>query len=88
MPFDFSNEKLELTYPCLWTYKVIGAGEEILRLAIADILPDHDYTVTLSNLSRTGKYCCLNLQTTVDSDEDRTQLYDALRRHPLIRIIL
>ena len=88
MSYDFSNEKLQLTYPCLWIYKVIGAGEEILRLAIADILPDQDYTVTFSNQSRTGKYCCLNLQITVDSDEDRTQLYDALRRHPLIRIIL
>lgn len=88
MSYDLSKEKLQLTYPCQWTYKVIGAGEEILRLAISDILPDRDYSVTLSNQSRTGKYCCLNLQMTVDSDEDRTQLYEALRRHSLIRIIL
>lgn len=88
MTYDFSNEKLQLTYPCQWTYKVIGAGEEILRLAISDILSDRDYSVTLSNQSRTGKYCCLNLRMTVDSDEDRTQLYDALRRHTLIRLIL
>lgn len=88
MPYDFTNIKLKLTYPCLWTYKVIGAGEEVLRLAIAETLPEQDYSVTLSNESRTGKYCCLNVQITVDSDEERTHMYDALRRHPLIRIIL
>ena len=88
MPYDFTNIKLQLTYPCLWTYKVIGAGEEVLRLAIAETLPEQDYSVTLSNESRTGKYCCLNVQITVASDEERTHMYDALRRHPLIRIIL
>lgn len=88
MLYDLSNEKLELDYPCKWTYKVIGAGEEVLRLAIADIVHDREFSLTLSNESRTGKYCCLNLQMVVDSDEVRTRIYDALRSHPLIRLIL
>ena len=88
MLFNLRNEKLELEYPCKWTYKVIGAGQEALRIAIAEIVYDREFSVTLSNESRTGKYCCLNLQMTVDSDEYRTQTYDALRSHPLIRLIL
>ena len=88
MLYDLRNEKLELDYPCTWTYKVIGAGQEVLRLAIDEIVHDREFSLTLSNESRTGKYCCLNLQMTVDSDTSRRQIYDALRSHPLIRLIL
>ncbi len=85
---DFRHEKLELLYPCQWTYKVIGSGQDDLRSAIAEVVQDREHTIALSNQSKTGKYCCLNLQMTVYSDESRTQMYNALRNHPMIRIIL
>jgi putative lipoic acid-binding regulatory protein len=86
--FDFDGEKLRLTYPCQWIYKVIGAGQARMRSAIAEVVDGHDYVVTLSNSSRTGKYCCLNLEMTVDNEETRTEIYTALKSHPEIRIVL
>jgi putative lipoic acid-binding regulatory protein len=88
MSFDFSGEKLRLIYPCQWGYKVIGSGQEKLRRAIAEVLREQIYTVSLSNRSKTGKYCCLNLETEVHSEENRTQIYTALQNHPAIRIVL
>lgn len=86
--FDFNGEKLHLTYPCQWIYKVIGSGQDRVRNAIAEVVEGYEYIVTLSNRSRTGKYCCLNLEMTVDSEAIRTEIYAALKNHPEIRIVL
>ena len=86
--FDLSGAKLDLTYPCEWVYKVIGSGQEQVLRAIVDVVQGYDYDVTLSNRSKTGKYCCLNLEMVVDSEEIRTEIYTALRNHPTIRIVL
>jgi len=86
--FDLGGEKLDLTYPCEWVYKVIGSGQEQVLRAIVDVVQGYDYDVTLSNRSKTGKYCCLNLEMVVDSEEIRTEIYMALRNHPTIRIVL
>ncbi len=86
--FDFREEKLRLTYPCHWVYKVIGSGQEQVRRAIDEVVEGYEYTVTFSNASRTGKYCCLNLEMTVPSEESRTQIYQALKQHPHIILVL
>jgi putative lipoic acid-binding regulatory protein len=86
--FDLNGAKLDLTYPCEWVYKVIGSGQEQVLRAIVDVVQGYDYDVTLSNRSKTGKYCCLNLEMVVDSEEIRTEIYTALRNHPTIRIVL
>lgn len=86
--FNLNNQKLQLSYPCQWVYKVIGAGQEQVLRAIVEVARGYDYDVTLSNRSKTGKYCCLNLEMTVDSEEIRTEIYTALRNHPTIRIVL
>ncbi len=85
---DLNNEKLHLDYPCHWVYKVIGSGQEQMRDAIEEVVHDYEHTVTFSNASRTGKYCCLNLEMTVYSDETRTGIYTALKQHPNIMLVL
>jgi putative lipoic acid-binding regulatory protein len=86
--FDFDGERLRLTYPCQWIYKVIGSGHEQVRRAIAEVVDGYDYVVTFSNWSRTRKYCCLNVEMTVESEAIRTEIYTALKNHPLIRMVL
>ena len=86
--FDFRDEKLHLSYPCQWVYKVIGSGQEQVRSAIDEVVEGHDYSVTYSNTSRTGKYCCLNVEMIVDSEQIRTEIYSALVSHPIIRLVL
>ena len=88
MPFDFHGEKLRLMYPCQWIYKVIGSGQEQIRTAIDEVIQHQDYTVTFSNSSKTGKYCCLNLEMEVYSEENRTDIFSALRSHPNIQLVL
>ncbi|GIX49648.1 MAG: hypothetical protein KatS3mg131_3859 [Candidatus Tectimicrobiota bacterium] len=86
--FDFGGERLRLNYPCRWVYKVIGSGQEQVRQAIDEVVAGYDYTVTFSNASKTGKYCCLNVELTVDSEAVRTHLYRALKQHPHVILVL
>ncbi|MDE2799199.1 MAG: DUF493 domain-containing protein [Gemmatimonadota bacterium] len=78
----------EIEYPCLWNFKIIGREEKHMRRAIAKIVGDSDYTLTFSNQSRYGKYRSLNLDMVVLDESHRLNIYEALRHHRSIQIVL
>mgnify|MGYP001042901435 CR=1 FL=1 len=79
---------LSLAYPCPWEYKVIGASEEEMMRAVSAIVQDRACTITPSRSSATGRYCSLRVSLVVESDSHRVAVYEALRGHPAIRIVL
>jgi putative lipoic acid-binding regulatory protein len=85
---DLNAHKLELEYPCPWTYKLIGADEFVMRTVVADLLGEMKYALTYTRSSRTGKYCSLELQLIVESDEHRKGIFTALGNHPAFRAVL
>jgi len=88
MILNFCKEKLELEYPCTWTYKVIGTDQNLLKKAIAEVVQERECLITFSNSSSKGKYLCLNLEMNVHSDEDRTANHLALKNHPDVTMVL
>ena len=80
--------KAIIDYPCQWLYKVIGSDHEQLQQAIKKIIADTPCEITLSNSSSSGKYLCLNLEITVQSEEERNSIYLNLKAHPHIKIVL
>jgi putative lipoic acid-binding regulatory protein len=80
--------KPKIDYPCPWAYKVIGRDLESLTLAIAEVIGETPHTVTPSHTSRSGAYHCLNVAVTVDSEALRLGLYDRLRRHPAVLMVM
>ncbi len=78
----------QINYPCLWHYKVIGSDREKMHQALIEIANDYSGDISFSNSSRTGKYHCLNLEVTVQSEEARNYIYMTLKKHPQIRIVL
>jgi len=85
---DLSNYKLELEYPCRWTYKIIGSVKEGLRQAVEEVIGDLEHTLTLSNNSKTGRYLSLKLDIVVQSEAQRVGIYQALSEHRAIKIVL
>ncbi len=83
-----SGQKPVLDYPCRWVYKIIGSDRAALREAVARIIPDGSYTITPSNSSATGRYHCLNVEMVVADESTRTAVYESLRDHPAIRMVL
>ena len=77
-----------IEYPCQWTYKIIGADQELMRSAIAEIVREREYTLSLSRSSQGGNYHSLTLQINIENDESRLEIYEALRKHPAIKLVL
>jgi len=59
-----------------------------MKSAIAEIVGGREYTLNLSRSSQGGKYHSLNLQMNIDDDESRVEIYEALRKHPAIKLVL
>lgn len=78
----------EIQYPCPWGYKVIGRSPEDLTQAVTEVLAGCAFSVTPSHTSKGGSYHCLNVETIVASEPQRLDLYERLRRHPAIRMVL
>jgi putative lipoic acid-binding regulatory protein len=82
------GRKPDIDYPCQWGYKVIGTDEAVLRSAITEVVQDISHSVTPSNRSASGKYICLNVEIHVLTEDQRLTIYESLRRHPAVKIVL
>ena len=83
-----SEKKVVLEYPCNWCYKVIATEEKALKQAITDVIDDRDHKLEHSNKSKTGKYVSMNLDILVHNEDDRTFIFDALKKHQDIKMVL
>ncbi|MGI9535809.1 MAG: HP0495 family protein [Desulfocapsaceae bacterium] len=82
------QRKPDISYPCLWEYKVIGSDEQKLReeilTACAPVVP----TITLSNVSKKGTYISLNAELQVEDEEMRLRIFTYLQNSPDIKIVI
>lgn len=80
--------KPEITYPCWWTYALIGADEEELLLAIGQITAGTQHKVAFSKQSSKKKYVSLHVDIWVRSQDERNDFFDAFKTHPAVRALL
>ncbi|HOE22632.1 MAG TPA: DUF493 domain-containing protein [Smithellaceae bacterium] len=85
---DPQKQKLRLDYPCSWTYKIIGRNPDDMQSAVHEVVRDRSCRVSLSRQSATAKYVCLHIELTVESESHRLDLYEKLKTHPAIDVIL
>ena len=83
-----SEQKVELQYPCSWCYKVIGSEKEALERAIKEVILEREHSLNESNRSAKGKYISLNLELLVHNEDDRNFIYEALKAHNHIKMVL
>lgn len=82
------KKKIELQYPCNWCYKVIATEREALQKAVKEVIDERIHSLSDSNSSKTGKYTSMNLELLVHNEEDRTFIYEALKQHQNIKMVL
>jgi putative lipoic acid-binding regulatory protein len=83
-----AGKKLELEYPCNWCYKVIASEKEALQKAVKDVIDEREHKLSDSNTSKGGKYISMNLDLLVHNEDDRQFIYDALKKHQNIKMVL
>jgi putative lipoic acid-binding regulatory protein len=77
-----------MEYASLWVNKITGPDADEKRRAVADIICDRTYKISHSRSSATAKYHCLNVELLVESESHRTAIYDALKAHKTIKLVL
>jgi len=82
------SQKLELDYPCSWKYKIIGEERKKLEEAVHSVILERVHTLKHSNASKTGKYVSMNLDLIVQNEDERTFIYEALKAHQHIKMVL
>lgn len=82
------KEKLELDYPCNWAYKLISTEKKALQRAIHDVIAEREHKLEHSNKSKSGKYVSMNLELLVHNEDDRNFIYEALKAHNNITMVL
>ena len=83
-----SDKKVVIEYPCNWCYKVIASEREALEQAIRDVIDERAHKLTSSNKSKSGKYTSMNLDLLVHNEDDRTFIFEALKKHQDIKMVL
>ena len=82
------DKKLELTYPCSWEYKLIASEKEVLKQAVIDVIDAREHNLTHSKNSKGGKYISMNLNILVHNEEDRNYIYETLKAHKNLKMLL
>ncbi len=88
MTTDFDARKLDLEFPCPWTYTVFGADQAVLRAAAESVVSGLEHSLRFSHASTEGNYCSMHLEVTVASDDQRLAIFRALHGHPDIHYVL
>lgn len=79
-------KKPEIVYPRQWEFRVIGTDKALMTQAVAAAMADREYE--LSEANRKGKYLSLNLKVSVDSQEERNLIFNALKSAPSVTMVL
>jgi len=83
-----SKQKLELEYPINWTYKLIALDKAIIQKVIQEVILEREHKLTHSNSSKTGKFVSMNLDLLVHNEDDRNFIFQALKQHQDIKMVL
>ncbi len=85
---DKNLPKLELDYPCSWSYKLIGYEKEAIQKAIHDVILEREHNLVHSNASKTAKYISMNLELVITNEDERNFIFAALKAHQDIKMVL
>lgn len=88
MNSEANDRRPEITYPCEWSYKIIGTDIQQILDAIEEAAGDLSYDVTPSNISKHGKYFSLNLKLTVPNETVRDIIYENLNKNEFIKFVI
>lgn len=84
---DLNNHKLELEYPCSWSYKLIVLETVNIKQTVKEVVKK-EHTVVESRISKKGKYKSYNLDLIVHNEEERKEYHKMLGDHKDIKMVL
>ena len=74
------NKEPEISYPNFWEYKIIVLDSENAEAIAQGAVGERQHKITPSKSSKESKYKSYNLSVLVNSNEERLEIFSALRR--------
>lgn len=74
------NEKPFIIYPTFWQYRVIFESKQNACGVFDEILGKREFSFELSQKSSSGKYQSYTLKVFVDSEKDRLDIFEKLKK--------
>jgi uncharacterized protein len=81
-------EELLITYPCTWSYRLIGEDGELMMKEIPGKMGNIKHEICAANRSRHGKYVSVNIEALVHDDEERLSVVPLLQSIPTVRMVM
>ncbi len=81
-------KKPVITYPCTWSYRLIGSDGDRIYKEIPGKMGDIEYTINPGNQSTGGKYVSVGIEAVVRDEAQRLSLLGLLRSIPTVKIVL
>ena len=85
---SLDDKKLELTYPCSWSYKVIIEAHHEISVVASSVLREREHSIKKSNNSKTGKFQSYNISLLVHNDDDRHEVFQLFKAHEGVKMVL
>ncbi|WP_428025272.1 HP0495 family protein [Arcobacter sp.] len=85
---DLSKHKLELDYPCSWSYKIVVTETVNIHEVIKEVIIEREHKVSESKVSSKGKFKSYTLDLIVHNEDDRKIIYELLGKHSLVKMVL
>ncbi len=82
------DKHAELSYPCEWSYTVIGEDPLLMREAVNSVIQPNTFDLNESHESSSGKYTSLKIQLVVFSEDERLRYFKQLGNHQYIKMVL
>ena len=76
---DLNNKKAKIDYPTHWEYKVIFEASDDAEAKVKDIVKDREFKLVFSKFSKDKKYASYDLAVLVLSEEERLEIFSALK---------
>ena len=74
------NKEPEIIYPNFWEYKIIIEESDDAQAIAQSVVGERQHKITSSKSSKEGKYKSYNLSVLVNSNQERLEIFSALRR--------
>ena len=74
------NKEPEISYPNFWEYKIIVLENENAEAIAQGVVGERQHKIAPSKSSKESKYKSYNLSVLVNSNEERLEIFSALRR--------